>query len=496
MASSTTSENLKDEISRLVTLKKQLKEKWNPRLYLSSRIRKIAKRFSISIPRKCKRRISWQTVEEIRKLAKCNTHHNRRRTDKRRQTPSSEKQTPRRPRPPRHRRPPSQPTTPTTPSQPENPSERPSQPSQPENPPTQTTPERPSRKPTPTTPSENPTTPETPMNPPEESTRPPSERPEVPTRKPSRRRPRLPRKPRRPSRKPRVPPRTPRRPPRVPRTPRRIPPPRTPRVPRRPARVPPRTPRRPPRSRPRGHSRQPRPRPRGRARGDPHYVTLEGQDILFNGVGDFILAETLDQSLIAHVRISKWRGERGTATVNKAIAVKIGADIIEYSSSSGKFYLNKKRARFAIGKEYELDGGFLKRKTKNTFIVKSDDGVELFGERFTLHDGRSYMDVQVDAPDHIEFSRGLIVDGKDGGRAANLFRTHQPRRVLEKEEIEIPKWAKKACAKRGLTGKKLKDCAYDATVTGREFAKEIAKDESKFNKKSDKVVKKAMIPKK
>ncbi|KAF0981957.1 hypothetical protein FDP41_011818 [Naegleria fowleri] len=491
MASSTTSENLKDEISRLVTLKKQLKEKWNPRLYLSSRIRKIAKRFSISIPRKCKRRISWQTVEEIRKLAKCNTHHNRRRTDKRRQTPSSEKQTPRRPRPPRHRRPPSQPTTPTTPSQPENPSERPSQPSQPENPPTQTTPERPSRKPTPTTPSENPTTPETPMNPPEESTRPPSERPEVPTRKPSRRRPRLPRKPRRPSRKPRdlvfqesqeelhvflvyqeyhlahqedhvcqeehqedhqeyhL-----------------------------------------------AHQEEYHHQELHVARGDPHYVTLEGQDILFNGVGDFILAETLDQSLIAHVRISKWRGERGTATVNKAIAVKIGADIIEYSSSSGKFYLNKKRARFAIGKEYELDGGFLKRKTKNTFIVKSDDGVELFGEKFTLHDGRSYMDVQVDAPDHIEFSRGLIVDGKDGGRAANLFRTHQPRRVLEKEEIEIPKWAKKACAKRGLTGKKLKDCAYDATVTGREFAKEIAKDESKFNKKSDKVVKKAMIPKK
>lgn len=100
------------------------------------------------------------------------------------------------------------------------------------------------------------------------------------------------------------------------------------------------------------------------------------------------------------------------------------------------------------------------------------------------------MDVSVDAPKDVEFERGLIVNGKDSGVAEGLFRNHKQRKVLPKAKLNIPKWALDACAKKGVTGRRLKDCAYDITVTGKEFAKEIAKDEAKFNKRADKVVKK------
>lgn len=231
-------------------------------------------------------------------------------------------------------------------------------------------------------------------------------------------------------------------------------------------------------------------RPRGRGRGDPHYVTLDGKDVLFNGLGDYIFAETTDGSFTAHVRIDTWAGEEATATVNKGIAVKLGNDVVEFSSQSRKFYLNKDEASFEVGKKYELDGGFLLRKTRKSFIIKADNGAELFGELFVLHDGRSYLDLQIDASEDVEFSRGLILDGKDSGKAIGLFRTHKRRRVMPKTKIDIPEWATEQCAKRGLTGKSLKDCAYDAAVTGKEFAKEIAKDEAKFKRRSDKVAQK------
>ena len=175
-------------------------------------------------------------------------------------------------------------------------------------------------------------------------------------------------------------------------------------------------------------------------------------------------------------------------TVNTAVAVKLGLDIVEFNSKSGNFFLNKAESNFKIGKKYELDGGYILRKTKKTFIIKSIDGAELFGERFVLHDGKSYMDIQVDAPKELEFKLGLVIDGK-GKQGKGLFRNEKKATEFTNaaKVVDIPEWAMDACKKRGLTGRKLTDCAYDASVSGEEYADEIAKDEAKFERRSKQI---------
>src|SRR3989338_8453143 len=102
---------LKKELARLLKLKQQLKTKWNPNQYLNGRILRIAKRFRIVIPKRCKRRliVDDEVITTIKKLAECD-----------------KETTPELP-------PPTNPTTPTTPSNPSNPS-TPTKPDEPSNP--------------------------------------------------------------------------------------------------------------------------------------------------------------------------------------------------------------------------------------------------------------------------------------------------------------------------------------------------------------------------
>jgi len=449
-------ESLREEVKRLVALKKQLRSKWNPNKYLSGRILKIAKKFRISLPRRCKRRIviDTETVETIRKLAQCDKDS--RPVEPKPETPKPKPEEPK----------PSQPEKPRRPRKPVEPKPETPKPEEPK-PETPKPSEPKPEEPKPTQPSQ-PTT--------------PVERP---------RRPRKPRHPRRPvvvPRRPRVP---------------GVIIPRRPRVPRRPVVIPRRpvvVPRRPaaPRRRRGGFVRRVVRAVRsfgrrgGRGRGDPHYKLLTtGKDILFNGLGDYVLAKTRDGQFTSHVRIARFGGKKGVeATVNRAVAARIGEDVVEFNARTRKFYLNRKRASFKVGKVYNLDGGHVLRKTKKSFIVKSDNGAELFAELFVLHDGRAYLDVQVEAPKNVKFSSGLIVDGKVRGKAKGLFRTYKKQRSIPKTKLVIPQWAVRACAKKGLKGNALKDCEYDATVTGRSFAREIAGNEKKFDKRADKLMKK------
>lgn len=40
--------------------------------------------------------------------------------------------------------------------------------------------------------------------------------------------------------------------------------------------------------------------------GDPHYVSFTGKKYDFYGVGDYVLAETVDKSFVVHARTGKW----------------------------------------------------------------------------------------------------------------------------------------------------------------------------------------------
>ncbi|EFC45296.1 hypothetical protein NAEGRDRAFT_57793 [Naegleria gruberi] len=61
-------------VKQLVIQKKQLGDKWNPKKFIPTRVRKIMKKLAISLPEKCARRenqVSDILIEQIRDLSKC-----------------------------------------------------------------------------------------------------------------------------------------------------------------------------------------------------------------------------------------------------------------------------------------------------------------------------------------------------------------------------------------------------------------------------------------
>lgn len=67
--------NINKQLDQLLAQKQALGDKWNPRQYIPTRIRKLMKKLSISLPAKCKRRefIDESLIEKIKYLTKCSS---------------------------------------------------------------------------------------------------------------------------------------------------------------------------------------------------------------------------------------------------------------------------------------------------------------------------------------------------------------------------------------------------------------------------------------
>ena len=55
--------------------------------------------------------------------------------------------------------------------------------------------------------------------------------------------------------------------------------------------------------------------------GDPHFVTLDGKNYTFNGLGEYVMADARDGSFKLQARTKLAKGD-GTATVFSAAAAK------------------------------------------------------------------------------------------------------------------------------------------------------------------------------
>ncbi|KAF0974638.1 hypothetical protein FDP41_006112 [Naegleria fowleri] len=238
--------------------------------------------------------------------------------------------------------------------------------------------------------------------------------------------------------------------------------------------------------------------------GDPHYTDFKGQYYDFYGVGDYILASSMDGDFVVHSRTGRW----GSVSVNTAFAVKVNnRNTIEYDIESNTFYVNGQPAEVKQGEEFTFGSGAVaKRTSDNSMTVSAKNGAHLIATWYRNPSWKSslgsfgHISLVVEAPSNLEFDAGLCVDKSYMKQTATgilhnhierkIERSHKPKKPT-REEVKA---AMKVCHKAGLKGKKhplaLRACVSDQVQTGSKVGKSIAKVIKQVEKVADKKKKK------
>jgi von Willebrand factor type D domain len=127
----------------------------------------------------------------------------------------------------------------------------------------------------------------------------------------------------------------------------------------------------------------------GGTTGDPHLVTVDGLHYDFQAVGEFVLVQSLDDSLAVQVRTKPWP-ERPVAA-NSAVAMQIGTDRVGiYADPTPSVYLNGAQ----ISASMSLAAGFVDLSPGFT-VVGWADGSEVQVRTNALSGTGFYLDVVV-----------------------------------------------------------------------------------------------------
>ena len=106
--------------------------------------------------------------------------------------------------------------------------------------------------------------------------------------------------------------------------------------------------------------------------GDPRYRTFDGLFYEFQGVGEYILLESLDDDLVIQTRQAPWQ-DSTTVSINSGVAAQVGADRVGiYVDQASVLYINGEPTELASGERLQLDGGSVRREDSRYTVMWAD----------------------------------------------------------------------------------------------------------------------------
>jgi hypothetical protein len=148
--------------------------------------------------------------------------------------------------------------------------------------------------------------------------------------------------------------------------------------------------------------------------GDPRYRTFDGLFYEFQGVGEYILLESLDDDLVIQTRQAPWR-DSTTVSINSGVAAQVGTDRVGiYVDQASELYINGEPTELASGERRQLDGGSVRREDNRYTVMWADQTTLVTSLR------SDFMDLRVlIAPERAGRVVGLLGDA-NGSRANDL----------------------------------------------------------------------------
>jgi alpha-tubulin suppressor-like RCC1 family protein len=114
--------------------------------------------------------------------------------------------------------------------------------------------------------------------------------------------------------------------------------------------------------------------PRAHSTGDPHLTTLDGLRYDFQGHGEFIVVKSSTDNFEIQAR-QEDAYKKGNVTLNTAVAVRVGADVICLTAKPDRFFINNQPQNWATFTTQALkDGGSVTKVNTEMVNVKNQNG--------------------------------------------------------------------------------------------------------------------------
>ncbi|MCU0338951.1 MAG: VWD domain-containing protein [Spirosomaceae bacterium] len=248
------------------------------------------------------------------------------------------------------------------------------------------------------------------------------------------------------------------------------------------------------------------PKPPARSTGDPHIRTLDELDYSFQGHGEFVVLKATSNDLEIQARQEDYNNT-GMATVNTAVVVRMGNDVVQVNANPARLYINRSPITTSFT-EQKLANGTLLTKDPDKYtltnsqgdkvVIGSRGGYYLLDYLVTLSsvragkvtgllgnfDGNPDNDLTLSSGATVEVTfanlHGTFAESWRVKSGQSLFvyeagknsdsytlRTFPAKRpAFDEARLE---WAKNVCQQAGVSDPDyLQDCVFDVAVTGDE----------------------------
>jgi hypothetical protein len=139
--------------------------------------------------------------------------------------------------------------------------------------------------------------------------------------------------------------------------------------------------------------------------GDTHLSTFDGYRYDFQAIGDFVLAATDGGDVEVQTRQTPFR-DRTFASVNSGVAIRDGADRIEWTFEQQNPLIDGARRAVLVDQQVTLRSHGVLRNTEDGFLFISS-----VGDRVWVYRGLAHLDARVQlAPHRLGKARGLLGD--------------------------------------------------------------------------------------
>jgi hypothetical protein len=140
--------------------------------------------------------------------------------------------------------------------------------------------------------------------------------------------------------------------------------------------------------------------------GDVHMTTFEGLLYDFQAAGDFVIAET-DRNFIVESRQVSGAPTWPDATVNKAVATKMGDTRVAVCTAPSRIVIDGRATEMKEGQILSLPGGVGVLHTGNIYLVEDDNGNSMRAE-----DNGTYINVSVGLGHWPATVRGVLANAR------------------------------------------------------------------------------------
>lgn len=248
------------------------------------------------------------------------------------------------------------------------------------------------------------------------------------------------------------------------------------------------------------------PKPPARSTGDPHIRTLDELDYDFQAHGEFVILKSTTNDLEIQARQEDYNNT-GIATVNTAVVVKMGTDLVQINANPSRLYINRSVVTTPFA-ERTLSNGTMLRKYGEEYTLTSVQGdkvtIRSLGDYYLLDylvvlsatragkvsgilgnfDGDPDNDLTTSTGNIIEpiianihgtFAESWRVKANqslfvyDAGKSTDSYTDRNfPRTKPNISESRL-EWAQNVCQQAGVRDKDyLQDCVFDVAITGDE----------------------------